>query len=217
MKPPYDDLPAMRELRERLREAARREITSAAGQTARRRPTRKRRGVLVLVGVGSAAAAAAGAATLLSVGEPAKDTRGKSQQFAPNSGDRQVDVTARDPDLPITWGVAVYTAANGDACALPGQVRGGQIGIIRDRVFHPYERSTSGPCGDLGHQRLFYDVHRFPSDHRTVVYGRARAGVRTVAFGVKGDSYSATTGHAGAFLLLFEGNVAFSDVRPKSD
>lgn len=208
MSAPHDDLPAMRELREGLRAAAHRQ---AASHTPRRR---LRRGGLALAFVALLIGGVAGAASLLSVGDPVPDRRGKQGKHLPAApGSSSVAVMATDPKTKQQFGVAPYTDRAGQPCAIAGQLRVGRLGLIMKGVFHPYASATSGACGSLRTRPLFGDVRYFQEPElRSVVYGRARQGVREVTLILGGQSHAARTGHGGTFVFLLEGRVVLADI-----
>lgn len=202
-----DDLPTLTELREHLREAARREMASAPRRSS---VSRWRRATIIAVAALLLAAGAAGAAALLSTGEPVPDPRGKAARYLPAAvGDHRIAVIAADPAAGTKWGVATYTGRNGQQCAIAGQVRAGALGVVRNGTFHPYEPGTSGPCGDLSRQRYFGDQRFYPGEQpRTLIYGRTQSDVSSMTLELDGERYSARLGHGGAFLFLFEGRIS---------
>jgi hypothetical protein len=189
-------LPPLDELRENLRDAARRD-TEPQG----RRP-RRRRNVAVAVAIAVlGAAAVAGAAELISTGDPVPDQPDRDERYRPRDGSPpRIAVTA--PDAGLSWGVAVYTGRGGDACALAGQVRGSTLGVVRDGVFRPYARDTAGACGDLEAIPYFNDVRRL--GERTLVFGRAGDGVERMELRHQGQRFEAEVGEGGAFLFVFD-------------
>jgi hypothetical protein len=198
-----DRIPALDELRESLREAARRDVEAAAPRLRRRR--RRRATGLLAVGL-LGAAAAAGAAELISSGEPVQDTRVQSAAYRPDGSRIQIDARAPDPDRRETWVVGVYTARNGQTCALAGQLRGSQMGTITKGVFHAYASSFTGSCG----KRRSADL--LPRGDRTVVYGFAPPGTRVTA-AYDGQTQPTTAGPHGGWLFLYEGRLTPAEIR----
>jgi hypothetical protein len=197
---PRGRIPALDELRERLREAAHRELTGAP----RRRRRRRRAGGL-LAAVLLVAAGAAGAADLIATGEPVKDPRaGMSAGYRPGPGLLQLSVIARDPAGGPGWGVRVYTARNHQRCVLAGVVNGADLGRMSGGRFHPYQRGFAGACGRPG--RPFGTLQY--TGGRTLVFGIARPGAQRVTIAVSGAAHSARTGRGGAFLAVYRGEVA---------
>jgi hypothetical protein len=197
-----NELPALEELREGLREAARRDVA------ARRPKRRRRRGLAVVVVVLLGGAAAAGAAELISSGEPVHDERQVPQRYHPST---QVQLAVTAKDEPLDWGVGVYTTTAGQECALVGRVRGATLGELRDGVFHAYVPGRAGLCGRTDGPALgFFDFTR--RQGKTVVYGRVKPDAKSVAVVVDGKPYPVRTGDGGAFVLVFEGNVVPSRI-----
>jgi hypothetical protein len=196
------ELPALAELRESLREAARRDV---AARGPRRR---RRRGLAVLAVVLLGGTAVAGAADLISSGEPLRDERAVPQRYHPSTA-LQLSVKAKDQ--PLDWGVGVYTSRNGDECALAGRLRGVTLGELRGGVFRPYPAGRPGACGRTDTPTgAFADLIR--RDGRTLAYGRARPGARSVIITVDGRPHKARTGAGGAFVLVFKGSVTPSSL-----
>jgi hypothetical protein len=213
---PDQQQPARDLLRERLLEAARREEAQTA-RPARRRRRRRRRtiglGVAALLG----AAVAAGAADLISTGEPVRDASHSGSQYEPAPAGAPVLVAkARDPDRNSTWGVGIYTGANGQTCAIAGQVRGVTLGRIENGRFRAYTSDSNGACGDLRRHPIFLDRLLVGGAHpRTIIYGRARASERTVVAESEGRPHSAPTARGGAFVFVFAGHHSLAELRPR--
>jgi hypothetical protein len=208
MSDSFDDLPAMRHLRDGLYEAAARE----ARPVLRRRRLR-RTGALALVALSTAGVATG--ASLLATGDPVPDVSGVGGRYLPASpGSGRIAVVADDPALGSRWGVASYTARNGERCVVAGQVRGTSLGLVRNDVFHPYALRTSGPCSGLPPLPLVWDARFFPGPQpRSVVYGRVSRRVHSIAVEVDGQHYRGAIGHGGAFMFLFQGEVTPAEVK----
>jgi hypothetical protein len=197
MKP--TELPALAELRESLREAAARDIA------ARKPRRRRRRGIAIFVAVLLGGAAAAGAADLISSGEPARDERPADARYD-SSGQLQIAVKAADTPLP--WGVQIYTSSRGQQCALLGRIRGAELGELGSdgKTFHRYPEGRGGACGDPESKAGFFaDI--YPREGRTVFFGRAREGAKTVTIEESGKRYPVRTGLGGAFVIVFRGSA----------
>lgn len=193
---------ALVELRENLREAARRDIV----QRVPRR--RRRRALLVSAAVLLGSTAVAGAANLISSGQPVPGVYKQPARYQSANG---LQVAIKAHDKPLAWGVAVYTSRAGEQCAIVGRVNGATLGQLTGGQFHAYRPGHPGPCGSVSTPRgLFYDV--ISLDGRTVVYGRARPGVRRVVASIDGKRYPAPTGLGGAFVLVFSGRVTLPSV-----
>jgi hypothetical protein len=190
---------ALDELRESLREAARRDIAARP----RRRWSRKRFGGLAAVLVVFAGGAAATAANLISEGEPLPP-RPHAARYQ-SLGGRPVRLDVRAKDSPLPWGVAVYTANNGQRCALAGQLRGYTLGRIRGTTFHPYPDGQEGSCGRP--RKLATPITRsfIRGNGRTIFYGLAGTGTKAVSMTVDGRSHTAPVGARGAFIFVFKG------------
>jgi hypothetical protein len=205
---------AKEELREQLMLAARRDVAQERqAQQPRRRRRRRATGVIVAVLLGGAAAA--GAADLISSGDPVPDTTSSGKQYkAP--GEPDLVAKAADPERGTVWGVGIYTASNGQQCAIAGQVRGVSLGLIRDGVFRKYETGSSGACVDLKKTPMLLDrlVIGGP-EPRTIVFGRTRGTDRTVIAQSDGKVHSTDPARGGGFLFVFKGRVTFADVRPR--
>src|SRR4051812_7927141 len=99
-------------------EAARRE----AGQSRPRRRRRRRRATGLLVAALLGGAAVAGAADLISTGDPVPDRTSRGERYrSGHAAGFDLVAKARDPAGQTAWGVGIYTAGNGDACAIAGQ------------------------------------------------------------------------------------------------
>ena len=120
---------ALDELREGLREAARRDIEAQRVRSRRRH--RRATGAVVLALLGGAAVA--GATDLLSVGEPLPDPVGKTTVYRAANGERiQIAVQAESGGA-LPFAVGTYDAVNGERCALAGYIRGTELGAISER------------------------------------------------------------------------------------
>jgi hypothetical protein len=200
-------------LRDQLAEAAQREFEAARAPRPRR--LRRWRSVGLVLGATFGLAAAAGAGGLISTGEPVKDRTFPNSQYRPaDSQTPQLAIKASDPAAGAPWGIAIYTAANGQSCALLGQVRGVSVGVISDGRFHPFEAGTTGVCGDLKRSKQVTDMKFVGGPHpRTILYGRARPGARSMVVTVDGRPHAAPVGHGGAFLFVFSGRYSSADLR----
>jgi hypothetical protein len=184
---------ALDELREGLREAARRDVE--AGRVRNRRRHRRATGFVVLALLGGAAAA--GAADLISIGEPVREPA-RSPAYRPEGAtDLQIALTARSGgELP--YGVVTYTARNGDRCALAGVIRGAQLGRMNGTEFRPFASDQTGSC--RSGTRLFHDFAVLGD--RTLIYGRAAPSTRFVR--AEGTARRVPVGAGGAFLFVFD-------------
>ncbi len=183
---------ALEELRENLREAAQRDIDATRVRSRRRH--RRTTGLVVLALLGGAAAA--NATNLISVGQPIRQPPERSLAYAPRGATQmQIAVTAKSGgELP--YGVVTYRSRDGKRCALPGFIRGTQIGLLQAGKFRPYASDYSGAC--RAGNRLFYDT--VPIGDRVLVYGRAKPSTRTIS--VRGLASGVPVGRGGAFLFV---------------
>jgi hypothetical protein len=196
---------AKEQLRAQLMEAGRRE--EALERRAARPRHRRRRAVGLSVALVLAAGAAAGAADLISTGEPLPDSTFTGNNYKPLvPGAPQLVAKAADPEGDAGWGVGIYTAANGDDCAIAGQVRGVSLGLVRDGRFLPYTSDSTGACGDLGQLAIMIDKQSIGGARpRTIVYGRTRDPNRFVLAEANGKTYRTRPARGGAFLFVFAG------------
>jgi hypothetical protein len=180
---------ALLELREHLREAARRDIEIERARTRRVR----RRGTAFLAAVLLGGAAAATAADLISIGEPVK-TRDDQAQYRAVSGGLELVLTA-DSRGRYPFGAAIYTAANGQRCIIAGQLRGSQLGLVENGTFRPFAKSPADTCGGRGRSFSSRDF-----GDETIVYGRAKQGTRTIRV----DGREHAVGRGESFLFVFD-------------
>jgi hypothetical protein len=200
---------AQTHVRDALVAAGVREYGAAAPQRRRRR--RRRATGLVVIGL-LGAATVANATGLLSVGEeiPPLADREAGSRYAPVSGDRDIVMTADDPDRKLNWGVAVYTSRNGSDCALGGQVQGNRIGLERNGVFRPFSDDFPGSCGNLKRLPQMVEFLHIEGEHpRTIVYGRTSTPDKRFGFRLKstGETKTVSPGRGGAFLFVYDGRV----------
>ena len=79
-------------------------------------------------------------------------------------------VTARSGSK-YPFGVAIYTAKNGQRCAIAGEARGSSLGRVRGDTFRPYDATQAGACGSAN--ALFHSA--IDIGDRTLLFGRAAA------------------------------------------
>lgn len=206
---------ASEQLLDQLMEAARRDEALARPPQRSRRGRRRAIGLLAAVLLGGAAAA--GAAELISTGEPVPNGTIRNPRYDPAAKDSPAIVTkASDPTGAAPWGVGIYTSNEGQACAVAGQIRGVQLGVIRNGTFHPFERGTSGACADLSRLPLFSDrMFVRGAQPRTILYGRTSRPEREVTVSLNGKTFSARPARGGAFVFVFDGNLLPSEAVPR--
>jgi hypothetical protein len=199
-------------LRDQFAEAAQREFEATRGAAAPRAGRRWRSFGLVL-GATFGLAAAAGAGGLISTGAPVPDATSPNSEYRPaDSETPQLAIKASDPAAEAPWGVAIYTAANGQSCALLGQVRGVSVGAVRDGRFHPFATGTTGTCGNLASLPQITDMKSVGGPRpRTILWGRANPTARRMVVTVRGERHVAPVGRGGAFLFVFSGRYAVGD------
>jgi len=182
----------MDQLREGLREAARRDVARAR----RRRRRTRVAAVLALAVIGGGAAA--DATNLFDSGPTAPDIRGQIPRYAPGQGERrQIVIKQRVDGVPLPIGVAVYTTGDGRVCALPGVVNGSALGALADGRFRPYAADRVGSCNVPG--RATIDTATVAG--RSVLVGLAPAGARAVVLPELGRTYTLEPDRAFLFVL----------------
>jgi hypothetical protein len=195
--PPLEPL---QDLREQFRAAAARQVALDRPP----KPWRRRGPILVAAAVVATGGVAVGT-QLISTGRPAKEAYDPADRYRPAELGT-IAITAPDPDFRVPWGVLIYRSAGGETCALVGQVRGNDIGVVTDGVFHPFASRTAGACGDADRLPTFFDVRNLHG--RTLLYGRARRDVHRVMLAERGEPQRvATTGPGGAYLFVLEGRL----------
>jgi hypothetical protein len=197
-----DPLDAMRD---QFRAAAARDIAAQAAPK-RSRWSRWWSGRTVFIGV-VAVAGAAGLATagdLISVGEPKPEIEGRSPRYAPSSTPQITVQAPPEAGRELPFGVAVYTAKNGTNCALAGEVRGDQVGLIEGGVFRPYADNFAGACSD---PEIGPGVRsEIEIDNHLLLFGRAGDEVAKVRMTrTHGDeAQTVSVGGGGAYLFVFD-------------
>lgn len=208
-----DMLPALRSLGDQLAEAGHREPEPSRW----RRSTKRRRMTYVAVAGVLAAAGAAGAASLISVGEPIDEAKDVPGGLAPLPQAGAIAVQADDPAGGLPWGVRVYESRSGSDCAVPGRLRGNELGFVQSGRFRPLAGDATGSCGDLDTRPFFVATEASKETPvHTLVYGRARIGVRQIQLAGPDGMRSAKPGRAGAFLFVYRGSVPLSRLRVRA-
>ena len=216
MSRPEPTTTAREELRAQLLAAARREEAKPEAVAKRRRRRRQRRGLGLGVAVLLGGAVAATATDLISTGEPVRDSGFSGEQYRPVAGAPDLVAQAKDPENATLWGVGVYESANGQSCVIAGQVRGRQLGTIRDDKFHPYREDSRGACGKLGRRPMVVDTLNVGgAAPRTIIFGRARPGEPYVLVNSGGKPRREATARGGGFILVYEGRVSDAEVNPR--
>jgi len=196
-----DLLPSLRELGDRLGDAAGRQI-AAERQGPAPRP-RRRAWHPYLLGALVAALAGAGAVTATEVftgsGEPVTGERGPSSQPGVLE-----DSAAADPGGGLPWAIQVFVGDGGRECLQLGRLRDGALGTVESGRFRRFSGPPTGACGDLRTDAVLTAVERRPQPARTVVYGLTRAR-RPVRIRVGGKERVVTPGALGAYVSVFTG------------
>ncbi|MEA2493602.1 MAG: hypothetical protein QOJ29_1513 [Thermoleophilaceae bacterium] len=204
MSDDFNDIPAFRRVEDQLTDALQRSVD-------RERQKRHAVGRRIRLGVAIGAllaAGTAGALELISSGTPVKDRPDKKSVYRPDAGQPVLDVSAPDLAGGVKWGVATYTSRSGQACAIAGVTRLGNVGLMTDGVFHPLVKDTAGPCGNLGRQKVIFSPQYFAGRHpRTLVYGRVAPSVKKLVLSAAPKTYATYPGPRGAFLFVLNGNV----------
>ena len=205
------DRDAFSVLGERLHAAAQREIAASGPLPVRRRRPTRRLAVAAVAGL-LALGGAATAAELIATGRPISRNDSPAR-FAPGGSSRLV-LRVTDPAGGLPWALRLYTSKAGLDCAIAGRLRGDRLGWMEAGAFRPRPPADAGGCQDLDRRPLLLVLDRAPEQPaRTLVYGRARPGVRRIAISVGGRRYDRSTGAGGSFLLVFAGRLDNRDVR----
>ena len=96
------------------------------------------------------------------------------------------------------FAVGVYTAGNGQSCAIVGRLRGAELGELRGGTFRPYGNARSGVCRSAG----LGVIDQVEREGRVLVYGRAPRGTRSVRVIETGNRVE--PGPGGAFLFVYD-------------
>jgi hypothetical protein len=201
------DLPSLRELGDRLGDAARQRI--AAEHEVTRRATHRRGRRLrtwALAGLAGAlvGAGAVGAGELFTgTGDPVPGEQSPSGAM-PQAG-VLADSAAMDPGGELPWALSVFVDDRGRECVQLGRLRGGQLGTVERGQFRRFSGRPTGQCGDLAGEGLLVWVHqRTQPAARTVVFGLSagRSAVRVV---LGGRERSVEPGALGGFVAVYTG------------
>jgi hypothetical protein len=198
-----DELPpALRNLREQLREAAARDIEVDSRVQQRLRRGRWRRWLIVAV----AALVSAGG---VAVAQRVFDREGpdtppdRIQKRVGAAADPGV-VTAsatRDPGSGPPWALRVFTNPAGLECVAVGRLRGGAIGTYdAARTFHKLPVDVAGACESVDRSGLLVTISvRGLPEPRTIVYGLARE-YGLVRVTIAGETRTLRPGPFGTFI-----------------
>lgn len=202
-----DLLPSLRELGDRLGDAAGREI---AAERVGRAPRSRRRWHPYLLGALVATLAGAGAVTATDVFTGSGDPVHGERQSGPQSG-VLVDSAQADPGGGLPWAMRVFGDDRGRECMQLGRLRDGALGTVEAGQFRPFEGESTGACGDLHGDHVVSAVERrtLPAA-RTIIYGLTRAR-EPVLIRVDGERRKVTPGALGAYVAVFAGLPDLSD------
>ena len=172
-EPRSDLLPSLRELGNRLGDAAAREIDADHEAPGRRRRRFKWRpflfGGLVVALVG------AGTVTATEFFTRSGDPLPEERQAGSQSG-VLADSAAADPSGGLPWAVRVFVDDRGRECLQLGRLRGGALGQVESGQYRPFSGQPNGPCGDLRRAPVFAVVERrVQPAARTIVFGLTRS------------------------------------------
>jgi hypothetical protein len=198
-----DELPpALRNLREQLREAAARDIEVDSRVQQRLRRGRWRRWLIVAV----AALVSAGG---VAVAQRVFDRKGSDTppdriqpRVGPAADPGVVTASATpDPRSGPPWALRVFTNPAGLECVAVGRLLYGAIGTYdAARTFHKLPADVSGACEPVGRSGLLITTSvRGRHDPRTIVYGLARE-YGPVRVTIDGKTRTLRPGPFGAFI-----------------
>jgi hypothetical protein len=206
-----DELPpALRGLRERLREAAERDVEVEARVKQRLRRGRRRRALVVV----AAALAAFGS---VAVAERLIEREG--EQLQPDPQDLPASIVeaaqggviasgaAGDPAGGPPWALRVFANAKGVECVALGRLRGGRLGRYdaRTRTFHALPPEAGGTCEPLAERGMLVAVRTDAQPQpRTIVYGLVRDR-RQVRVTIGGVARTLKPGALGSFIDVRSG------------
>lgn len=200
-----DLLPSLRELGDRLGDAAVREI---AGE--HERPRRRRfRWRPFLFGGLVATLVGAGAVTATDVFTGSGDPLPSEQQPAAQSGVLR-DSAAADPSGGLPWAVRVFVDDQDRECLQLGRLRDGVLGQVESGRFRPFSGRPNGACGDLRRAPVFAVVERrVQPAARTIVFGLTRS-TQKVRIRMSGRERLISPGALGAYLTVYEGRPSLA-------
>lgn len=196
---PFADLPGLARFGAQLDAAA-------------RRPTRRwwsLHGLAVaavaLFGVTATAAATVGALRATVIPAPDAAVVPADQQARADSG-RLLALRAPDPAGGPPWALRLTRSETGQTCTTVGQIKQGAFGIVgEDRVFRRVPPAISDACGTglLVGARIVAGTT--PRATRSVVYGVAGSGTRTVTLTTTGGARTLKVGPRGTFVATLRG------------
>jgi len=197
---PSDLLPSLRELGDRLGDAAAREIASEHADP----PRRRRRWHPYVLGGVVATLVAVGGVTATDVftgsGDPVPEERS-----SPSQPGVLTDSAVQDPAGGLPWAVRVFVDDREHECLQLGRLRDGTLGTVISGQFRPYQGRPNGACGDLGKTPLIAAVEqRSQPTARTVVFGLSRS-QGPVTIRIDDSVRRVTPGALGAYVAVYPG------------
>ena len=199
--------PALRDLGERLREAAARDAEVERRVAQRLRGGRRRRwfGVASAVIVSMAGVAVADR-VIEREGEPVAPDRLPASVRAGADAGVIASSAVADPAGGPPWALRVFTNAKGLECVALGRLRGGKLGTydVRRRTFHVLPSKLSGTCEPLAERGMLVVARRDAVPRRTIVYGLVRDR-RPVHVTIAGETRTLKPGALGSFILVRSG------------
>lgn len=197
-----DQLPSVRELGDRLNEAAVREISAER----RGRRTRRRR-PWILLGIAGALVVAGGATAgglFTGSGEPVKG-EGSERDAAVQPGVLAGTAAADPAKGALPWAIRVFSNDDGQECAQLGRLDGGTLGTVENGQFHEFEGNPVGTCGNLAKDRVLMTFQRrVQPAARTILYGLS-SGRAPIVVRLGNETRRVTPGALGGFVVVFEG------------
>jgi len=169
--------PALRHLREELREAAARDIEIDSRVQQRLRRGRWRRWLIVAVAALVSAGGVAVAQRVFDRKGPDEPGDRIQKGVGPAADPGVVTASATpDPGSGPSWALRVFTNPAGLECVAVGRLLGGAIGTYdAARTFRKLPADVSGACEPVGRSGLLVTISlRGNPEPRTIVYGLAR-------------------------------------------
>jgi len=198
-----DELPpALRHLREELREAAARDIEIDSRVQHRLRRGRWRRWLIVAVAALVSAGGVAVAQRVFDRKGPDAGPDRIQKRVAPAADPGVVTASATpDPRSGPPWALRVFTNPAGLECVAVGRLLGGAIGRYdAARTFHKLPADVVGACESVGRSGLLVTISlRGSPEPRTIVYGLARE-YGLVRVTIAGKVHTLRPGPFGTFI-----------------
>jgi hypothetical protein len=194
--------PALRHLREELREAAARDIEIDSRVQQRLRRGRWRRWLIVAVAALVSAGGVAVAQRVFDRKGPDEPGDRIQKRVGPAADPGVITASATpDPRSGPSWALRVFTNPAGLECVAVGRLVNGALGRYDAmRTFHKLPADVAGACESVARSGLLATVQRRPSpDPRTIVYGLARE-YGPVRVTIAGNARTLRPGPFGTFI-----------------